>query len=78
MQLRFSEAAICRLSSRLTRPRVLEKNSFLSYLPPVVIGLVDKKKNFVLSHDNLTPVLGHVVEVVSHLNEHPVTSSGWA
>ena len=40
-----------------------------SYLPPVVVGLVDEEEDLVLLHEDPLAVLGDVLEVEGHVDE---------
>ncbi len=40
----------------------------MSYLPPVVVGLVDEQEDLVLSHEDLLAVLRDVLEVEGHVD----------
>ena len=53
-----------------------------SYLPPVVVCLIDEQQDFILLHVDPFPIFRDVLKVEGHLNEdlmiasHPVAAGG--
>ena len=48
----------------------------LSYLPPVMVGLVDEEEDLVLLHEDPLAVLGDVLKVEGHVDEDLVRVQG--
>ena len=44
--------------------------NFLPYLPPIMVGLVDKQQNFVFFHKDSLSILGQVFKVVCHTDKN--------